>query len=434
MRVLRIYHGGRDRAHRGRERALSALGVDVTLAVPREWPDGAAEARLSPEPFRIVELPVRRPGDVNRHVCGDADALRQLIAEVDPDVLDIHEEPVSLAARRWLAAAPAGLPVVMYSAQNIDKRYPPPFSWFERQAFRSVAAFYPCSRQAASVLRGKGFGGPIEVLPLGYDETVFHAGRRSRDDDELVLALVGRLVPEKGLTDAVRVLAHVNTRRPARLVVSGRGPDETRARAVATSLGVLDRLELRPWQDAADLADLYRTADVVLVPSRPTRTWVEQFGRVIVEAQACGAVVAGYASGAISETASDAAVLVAVGEVDSLADAVVELVSDADELARLRGIGVVAASGRTWHSVAVRQAELYHAVHAGKLRLVSLPRSSRRRRDASHIEFGPTASAVAGDRPFALPFLRGGRVGTRGLAAIIDAAGELRSRLVALRD
>ena len=49
----------------------------------------------------------------------------------------------------------------------------------------------------------------------------------------------------------------------------------------------------------ADLATRYRSTHVVLVPSVSTPTWVEQFGRVIVEAQASGAVVAGYASGAI---------------------------------------------------------------------------------------------------------------------------------------
>lgn len=370
---------------------------------------------------------------MNRHAYRDANGLRQLIADVHPDVLDIHEEPVSLAARQWLTAAPPDLPVVMYTAQNIDKRYPPPFSWFERDAFRSVAAFYPCSRQAASVLRGKGFGGPIEVLPLGYDETVFHEGTQSHDDEEIVLALVARLVPEKGVDDAVRVLARVNARRPARLVVSGRGPEEGRARALAASLGVADRLELRPWQHAPALANVYRTAHVVLVPSQPTRTWVEQFGRVIVEAQACGAVVAGYASGAIPEVAGDGGVLVATGDVDALGSAVLSLVSDRDEFVRLRGVGIAQASKRTWSSVALRQAELYSVAQRGELHFASLPSSPRASRAAARAEFGPAAATTAGARPFALPLLRRGDLVVRGLATLIDAAAELRVRLGAGR-
>ena len=55
------------------------------------------------------------------------------------------------------------------------------------------------------------------------------------------------------------------------------------ARARAAALGLADRLELLPWRPASELADIYRGTHVVLVPSRPTTTWVEQFGRVIVE-------------------------------------------------------------------------------------------------------------------------------------------------------
>ena len=97
-RVLRVYHSGRDRAHRERERRLAALGVDVTLVVPAAWPEG--EKTLSSEDFRMIELPVSRSGDVNRHHYAAKPELERVIREVAPDVLDIHEEPFSVAARR----------------------------------------------------------------------------------------------------------------------------------------------------------------------------------------------------------------------------------------------------------------------------------------------------------------------------------------------
>ncbi len=77
---------------------------------------------------------------------------------------------------------------------------------------------------------------------------------------------------------------------------------------------------IEPWQSVAELAAFYRQAHVVLVPSVATETWTEQFGRVIVEAQASGAVVAGYASGSIPEVAGDAALLVAPGDVHALGE------------------------------------------------------------------------------------------------------------------
>lgn len=427
IRVLRISHGARDPQHRGRDRALVAAGVELTLVVPSEWPEGSSEVRLSPEPFRVVELPVRRPGDMNRHAYLDGGAIQRLIDDVKPEVLDIHAEPFSAVGRQSLLRAPASLPVVMYTAQNVDKRFPPPFANYERAALRRVAALYPCSRQAASVARGKGFGGTIDVLPLGYDDTVFRRGSQALDSDEIVLMLVGRIVPEKGAADAVRVLASVHATRPARLLVCGSGPDEKRTRDLAESLGVADRLDVRPWQSGSELAAAYREAHIVLVPSRPTERWVEQFGRVIVEAQASGAVVVGYASGAIPEVAGDAGVLVETGDVNHLAHAVNRVLSRPDEFAWRREAGCRRASTQTWGHVAERQVALYRAAPAAASPRLALPRSPRRRRALARREFGPTASTLGGVRPFALPILRRGGVAPRALAIVVDAAAELRA-------
>ncbi len=422
LQVLRVYHAGRDPAHRARERALVAAGVEVTLVVPSAWPGG--EEALSPEAFEIVELDVLRPGDVNRHRYPNPAALSQLVERVGPDLLDLHEEPFSVAARQWLRAAPPALPVAMYTAQNVDKRLPPPFHRWEQAAHRRVAALYPCSRQAASVARGKGFAGRVEVLPLGYDDELLRPGAQTLDNDELVLAFVGRLVPEKGVADAVGVLARLVEERPTKLVVCGEGPAEGDARSLAESLGVADRLESRGMLQGEELSEVYRAAHVVLVPSRPTATWTEQFGRVIVEAQASGAVVAGYDTGSIAEIGGEAAVLAPTGDVEALARGVLALLSDPEDFARRRRAGIELEAGRTWARVGERQAALYRELVAAPPTRRSLSASPRRRREDARAEFGPTAPTTAGRRPFALPLLRrGGRLPAL-LARACDMAAE----------
>lgn len=424
MRLLRIYHGGRDPIHRARDRALGTECVDVQLAVPSTWPGGQA---VSSEPFAVLELEVGRPGDVNRHAYVPSDIARTL-AEAKPDILDIHEEPFSVAARQWLAAAPPDLPVVMYTAQNVDKRLPPPFDRYERAAYRRVAALYPCSRQAASVARGKGFDGPIEVLPLGYDDTAFHAGTQSADDAEIVLGLFGRLVPEKGVRDAVRILAQLTRSRPARLLLVGTGPEAGAAAELARSLAVIDRVELIPWLEAEELTATYRSAHVVLVPSTTTRTWVEQFGRVIVEGQASGAVVAAYSSGAIPEVAGEAALLAPEGRWEELARRIETLLGDPDEFERRRQAGLAQCVDRTWTRVAEWQAALYRRVLEGGTPRRALPRSPAQRRQQARSEFGPTAPTTAGERPFALPVLREGGQLAGAIGAVIDLGAEALAR------
>jgi glycosyltransferase involved in cell wall biosynthesis len=411
---------------RSRERALAAAGADLTLVLPASWPDAKLE-RSSSE-GKIVELPISRAGDVNRHEYKSSDALRRTIAACEPDVLDIHEEPFSRASKQWLAAAPIDLPVVMYTAQNVDKRYPPPFAQYERRTYRRVAGLYPCSQQAASVARGKGFDGLIEVLPLGYDDSVFYPGAQSLDDEEILLGLIGRLVPEKGVLSAVQVLARVNATRPARLLVVGRGPEEARALDLAKALGVADRVELLGWRVGDDLAATYRAVHVVLVPSHPTQTWVEQFGRVIIEAQASGAVVAAYASGAIPEVAGDAAILTDVGDAELLADRVVDLLTTPASFARMRDRGIESRRDCTWASIAQRQTGLYRRVVTSKGRARTIRRSPKQQRAIARAEFGPTAATATGTRPFALPILREGGLVAATLARLLDESTELGAR------
>ena len=213
MRVLRIFHAGRNPAHRARDRALVAAGVDVVYAVPRIWPEAGSEGELSAESFPIIEIDVRSPGDVNRHSYVDVGAVSRLAADFQVDLVDLFEEPFSRAAGQLLPRLPPELPVVMYSAQNLDKRWPPPYREYERRSFQRVQGFYPCSRQAAAVLRGKGFGGLVVPLPLGYDDEHYSCGEQSLTEGRLRLALVGRMVREKGPCDAVRVLADLHVGR-----------------------------------------------------------------------------------------------------------------------------------------------------------------------------------------------------------------------------
>jgi glycosyltransferase involved in cell wall biosynthesis len=417
VRVLRIYHGGRDASHRARDRALVAAGLDVTLVVPAHWPDGGMQEHLSDEPFDIVELPVDRPGDVNRHSYRSPGGLGRLVASLQPDVVDVHAEPVSLSARQWIRAA-QGLPIVMYAAQNVDKRYPPPFAQYEQAAYRAVDGLYPCSRQAASVARGKGFTGLVEVLPLGVDP-LYVAGDQRLDDPVLQVGLIGRLVPEKGVLDAVRVVGALGRERRVRLVIVGQGPVQGAAERLARDLGV--ELTLLPWQPVETLAALYRELHLVLVPSRATGTWVEQFGRIIVEGQAAGAVIAGYDSGAIAEVGGDACVLVPEGQVETLATGVAALVADPARYDSLRRLGLARASATTWTTVAARQAELYARVSSGGMPRRPAARTATRRRQLAHDEFGPTAELAGGQvRPFALPVLREDTALARVAAGVLD--------------
>ncbi len=427
IRVVRIFHAGRNPAHRARDRALVAAGAEILYVVPRVWPEIGSERVLSAEPFPTIEVDVRSPGDVNRHSYANVELVTRLAAEHRADLVDVFEEPFSRAAGQLLPRLPPDLPVVMYSAQNLDKRWPPPFRSYEQRSFQRVHAFYPCSRQAASVLRGKGFSGLVEPLPLGYDSNSYFCGEQTLGDGEYRLALIGRMVQEKGVCDAVRVLADLRRHRAvdASLVLAGSGPALADAMKLADDLGVACVVEHRPWLSTAELAQLYRETHVVLTPSRSTATWVEQFGRMIVEAQASGCVVVGYESGSIPEVGGGAAILVPEGDVTALVLAVGNVLSDEHDFRARRRAGLALAQDRTWSSVAANQIELYRAAlerSPGPL----LADSPRLRREMAVAEFGPPAEALGQSRPFALPGLRRPNAATRALGRGLDLLAEVR--------
>ena len=383
LRVVRVYHGGRDATHRERDRALVRAGIELTLIVPDHWP--GADDPSGAEPFEVVEVPVRRSGDVNRHSFLAPALIAEVVEARGADVVDVHEEPFSVAMHQLLGVLAPDRTVVGYTAQNLDKRFPPPFARRERHALGRLDGLYPCSSQAASVVVGKGFRGVVSVLPLA-PPAAFAAGQQCLPGRPVRILLAGRLPAEKGILDAVRVAAGLDLGPGSvRLDLAGDGPEAGPARELAARLGVELHLHGHLGQD--QLARLYAQAHVVLVPSRTSTTWAEQFGRTVVEAQASGAVVAGYASGALAEVVGPAGVLVAEGDLAALTAAVADLLARPDRWQELRVAGLAAAP--TWDAVAYAQLALYRAALRSRARTRLVIAS----RPGAVALFGPPAPA-----------------------------------------
>jgi glycosyltransferase involved in cell wall biosynthesis len=103
--------------------------------------------------------------------------------------------------------------------------------------------------------------------------------RRRQDDDVLVLS-VARLVPEKGIDDLIRAVAEAADPR-LRLVVAGAGPQREALDELSAELGV--RLTTVGHVGEAELAHMYVDADVFALLSRH-----EPWGVAVNEAAASG--------------------------------------------------------------------------------------------------------------------------------------------------
>ena len=92
---------------------------------------------------------------------------------------------------------------------------------------------------------------------------------------------------------------------PVTLAIMGEGPHLKHLLARAAALGVFARLRVLPWGAPATVAQFMRGLDVLALLTRTTNAVQEQFGRVIIEAQACGTPVIGSSCGAIPDVVGD---------------------------------------------------------------------------------------------------------------------------------
>lgn len=153
------------------------------------------------------------------------------------------------------------------------------------------------------------------------------------DEDEFVVAYVGRVSPEKGVRHLVE--GFLDCASPARLLVAGDGADLEPMRALAAELGVASRTVFMGY--VSDPVPVYLAADVLVVPS----LWNEAFGRVVVEGMARGAVVVATTVGGMQEIFKDGSQGLHVPRADSpaIGRALRRLQSDRAELVRLSVAG-----------------------------------------------------------------------------------------------
>jgi len=357
LQVLRVYHSGVVTGWRERDRRLRELGCDVRLVSPRRWNEGGRDVELEPGDDDFV-VACRTWG---RHpycfVYNPLPIARELRTR-NFDVIDVHEEPASVAALelRVLARmfAPS-TPLVFYGAQNIEKRYPVPFRWIERGSLRRAGGAHCCNADAARILQKKGLHGKTQVIGLGVDTDRFAPSGSGRQGP-LVLGYVGRLEPRKGLATVLEAIAPLDD---VRLEVYGDGPERGALEGTANRLGLADRVKFRGFAAYTELPDVYRSFHALVVPSQRTERWVEQFGRVAVEAMASGLPVIASDDGALPEVVGDAGVLVGATDVAAWRRAIVSFRDDEDTRASLAAVARARAGCWSWRRIAQIHGDFY---------------------------------------------------------------------------
>jgi L-malate glycosyltransferase len=263
------------------------------------------------EDIRRVAMPGRR--DPHRGVYG---TLGFGIRQFQPDIIHAEEEPDSLAAlqvavaRRMLAPQAR---LVLFTWQNVDRPKNAAVTWVLHRALLAADAVVCGNAGAVAVLRQFGYHRPAPIIPaLALDTAVFHRRLVPRPTDAFTVGYVGRLAPEKGVDTLIDAVAAIGP--PVHLAVAGAGPSREELEARVRGAGLDGSTRFAGALDPAGVASFLNAIDVLVVPSRSTPVWREQYGRVIIEAMGCEVPVVGSDSGAIPEVVGDAGLIFPEGD------------------------------------------------------------------------------------------------------------------------
>jgi glycosyltransferase involved in cell wall biosynthesis len=336
--------------------------VELMVLVPSSWREGGRVMHLErvyTSGYELVVEPIAFNGNFHLHFYP---RLRQRLREFVPQVVHIDEEPYNLASfHATRLARRAGARVLWFSWQNLNRRYPPPFRFFERYNLRCADYAIMGSEGAAAVWRKKGYTGPLAVIPqFGVDADIFAPQDGGRDvEDGFVIGYAGRLVPEKGCDLLLEAVAGLDG--AWRLVILGAGPEQERLEALVDHRGIADRVFFKGWLPALELPAFYRTLDAFVLPSRSRHNWVEQFGRVLVEAMACGVPVVGSDCGEIPHVVGDAGLIFPEDDVGALRGQLRRLMHDSGLRAALARRGRERVLDRfTQAHIAAQTVEVYY--------------------------------------------------------------------------
>jgi glycosyltransferase involved in cell wall biosynthesis len=347
-------------------RHLTACGDSVQLIHPDYG--GAIEEHGEAHAVRAIRLPFYKelylPLPPFHGVHRAIDAFR-------PDLVHIATEAtLGLSALRF--ARRRRLKIVSSFHTNFDQysrhyrvgwangvigRY---LRWFHN---RTLETYVP-SQATIRELDALGFE-RLVLWKRGVDAETFRPDRPGRQEvrqalgwspEDLVIAYVSRIAPEKNVDYLAEALSIVAARRPeARILMVGDGPSRG---ALERRLGPCTRFA--GYRSGQDLADHYAAADIFAFSSL-----TETFGNVVLEAMASGLPVVALRAGGVGETVrpGETGLLVEPSEPpDRLAAALLSLIDRPDERERMARAARRYAESQSWDAIMGGLRERYLSV------------------------------------------------------------------------
>ncbi len=331
MKVAVISHAYQEERYlKALEAMAQSPDVEITLIHPETY-KGKQYRWNNSHSITDVAVPIvfgSRQGAFLYHL----PKLAKALAKLRPDLILHEQETYTLGALEVATIAWwQSIPFVQFVWENVDRTFCLPRRLLRRYVLSRAGAMIAGSEGAKLVHAELGYTRPIEVMPqMGVHATLSpRLGKHCTTT--LHVCFIGRLETCKGVDCLLQAVSLLHRRGfDTAVAVAGDGPERARLAALARELGIWALVHFRGQLRDKEVKKLLRSSDVLVLPSRRTRDWQEQFGLVLAEAMAEATVTVGSRTGAIPEVIGCDDLLFQEGDPEALAEVLQHLHSHGD--------------------------------------------------------------------------------------------------------
>jgi glycosyltransferase involved in cell wall biosynthesis len=332
MRILVIDNLAVASSRRAIYRSISdQIGEEVYLLTPQSWREQGVITECETEPTSKLKIFSSPFLFGYRHQRIIYLKLKKVIREVKPDIIFISSEPENFNTFHLVWTVKHLFPEIKIACatwRNISYRnnpYPYKFGWINRliesYTKKRIDICFAHSRTAEMLMKEISNWGAVYTPPsINIDDFPFEPKLEKSRNEKFVVGYIGRLVPEKGVDILLRAISLTDNNIFGYIV--GCGPGKDSLLKLAKGLNVEDRIT---WHNAVEFKEvpkLMKSFDILVLPSKSTKIWKEQFGRVLIEAMACGIPVIGSKSGEIPNVVGNGGLVFDEGNFRELANAI----------------------------------------------------------------------------------------------------------------
>ncbi|NJL60566.1 MAG: glycosyltransferase family 4 protein [Methylacidiphilales bacterium] len=365
-------------------RALSQLepNTEVTVVVPKRWNPGGVQSKIietqfkDEGKFRIV--PVSNFSENHQGLLTFGTDLISVFKKYRPNIIQVEQGSKGLAYAQMITLNKLlGLNAknLFFTWWNLPYKLKFPISSLEKYNLSHTHGVISGNQDGAEILRDRNYKGAIKVMPqLGIDEVLF-APKLQPDLaeslgiklGEFVIGFVGRFVPEKGILTLFDALASIKD-KDWKCLLLGRGELKAELMRKAVENNLQDRIILVESVAHDEVSKYINLMSTLVLPSETTYKfktltsvgWKEQFGHVIIEAMGCQVPVIGSDSGEIPHVIGDTGMVFPEGNVEALANCLMQLMDNPELAHNLGQLGYAKAMSQyTNKALAKQQLEFY---------------------------------------------------------------------------